>query len=215
LLRQYDTAVETFTQREARLLGLPPEAAEAFRPDEDEEPLTAETSAAVRERARRVMFARWVNEGDADAALAAPVLTDDLVEVYRNVLEHEDNYRLRMVSGPRTGHTDSMPELFHGIVPDEPRLLLPELVTKLFGASDESQRMTTTVWWPSDLAANPPEGNEYLEWKTSVPFTRTGGTERLVLQAIRFDHSTSFAFHELAGTTGGEEAHGELDDVEM
>ena len=215
LLRQYDTAVETFAQREARLQGLLPEAAGEFRPDEDEEPLTAETSDAVKERARRVMFARWVNDGDADPALAAPVMTDDLVEVYRNVLEHEDNYRLRMVSGPRTGHTDSMPELFHGIVPDEPRLLSPELVTKLFGASDESQRMNTTVWWPSDLAATPPEGNEYLDWMTSVPFTRTGGTERLVLQAIRFDRSASFAFHELAGATDTEEAHGELDDVEM
>jgi hypothetical protein len=129
LLRQYDLAVQRFTEREARLQGLPPGSAEDFRPDEDEEPLTSDTANAVRDRSPRVAFARWLNGAEGDAVLAAPVLSDDMVDVYKTVLAHDANYRLGMLSGPESGHLSSMSELFLGIVPDEPRLLDPGLVT--------------------------------------------------------------------------------------
>ncbi len=200
LLRQYDLAVTSFTEREARLQGLPPGSAEDFRPDEDEEPLTSDTANAVRDRSPRVAFARWLNGAEADGTLAAPVLTDDVVGVYKNVLAHDDNYQLVMLSGPENSHLGSMTELFDGIVPDEPRLLDPGLVTRLFSGSGGDQQMTSSVWWPTDLTTAPRVSDSHLLWEESVPFTRSGGTERLVLQAVRFDRSQSFPFHELAGT---------------
>lgn len=215
LLRQYDLAVETFTEREARLQGLPPGSAQDFRPDEDEEPLSSDTTDAARDRSPRVAFAKWLNSAEADEVLATPVLTDDMSDVYKTVLAHDDNYELVMLSGPDHGHLDSMTELFRGIVPDDPRLLDPVLVTKLFAASEDDQQMTSTVWWPKDLTTVPLEAADHLRWETSVPFSRDGGTERLVLQAVRFDRSQSFPFHELAGTEDARVQPPRLEDESM
>jgi hypothetical protein len=199
LLRQYDLAAETFAQREARLQGLPPGSAEDFNPDGDQEPLSSDTAKTIRDRSPRVAFARWLNSGEADPILATPILSDDMVDVYRTVLVHGDNYRLTMLSGPTNGHLGSMNELFEGIVPDEPRLLDPSLVARLFAGSGDDQQMNSTVWWPSDLTTTPLADDAHLRWQASVPFSRDGVTERLVLQAVRFDRSQSFPFHELAG----------------
>jgi hypothetical protein len=215
LLRQYDLAVQIFTEREARLQGLPPGSAEDFTPDEDEEPLTTDTADAVRDRSPRVAFARWLNSGEADEALAMPVLSNDMVDIYKTVLAHDDNYQLTMLSGPEKRHLGSMADLFRGIVPDEPRLLDPALVTRLFAASEDDQQMTSTVWWPTDLTIVPLESERHLRWQTSVPFSRDAGTERLVLQAVRFDRSQSFPFHELAGTEDKRVVPDELEDDSM
>ncbi|MCL1593335.1 MAG: hypothetical protein M3132_03155 [Actinomycetia bacterium] len=215
LLRQYDLAVETFTLRESRLQGLPPGSADDFNPDDDEEPLTADTSSAIRDRSPRVAFARWLNTGEADETLASPVLSDDMVDVYRTVLVHDDNYRLIMLSGPENGHLGSMVDLFHGIVPEKPRLLDPALVARLFAGSGDGQQMVSTVWWPSELTTVPLADVGHLQWQQSVPFTRDGITERLVLQAVRFDRSQSFPFHELAGEMDRTTTPGVLDEDSM
>jgi len=215
LLRQYDRAAETFATREARLHGLPPSSACDFMPDEDEDPLSSATSIEVQERSPRVAFARWLNSGACDESLVSTIMDEDLVDVYRTILGQEDNYDLRMLSGPTGARTDSLQDVFAGVVPAVPRLIDPGLVTRLFSGANSGQEMTSEVWWPDDLTVSPHPRQNFIETHCSVPFTTGTGSERIVLQAVRFDRSQSFAFHELAGTEMRQSMSIDLPDEEM
>lgn len=195
LRRQYELLVRKFRERTAFRSGSQPDEMFGRRPETD--PMVYRTDMVLSGKADsdRWSFARQLFEGEFDELLSTVPEDLSFDEVYQTVLDERESYSL---GGAQFGEVGAR-EFLAQVLPTQVAELPSNVVDRAFTAADPLRRMSSRVWWPSEVAGQAPLSNDQVTVHDSRRVIAQRFDDAVVLVAIRVDLSEPFNYTECVG----------------
>lgn len=202
LRRQYELLVRKFRERLAFRSGSQFEDMYSRRPETDPMVFRSDAILGGRADSDRWSFARQLFDGEFDELLST--VPDDLSfdEVYQTVLDERESYSL---GGAQLGEVDAR-EFLAQVLPIQQAELPSNVVNRAFTAADPLRKLSTSVWWPSEVVGDAPLTNDEVAVHDSRRVIAQRFDDAVVLVAIRVDLSAPFNFTECVGAVLEERA---------
>lgn len=200
---QFEIARSTYQSRRAFVTG---------DPIEDHDPVgcpsipSIESLLADDAQGDRFDFAKFLLDGTADSRLLAGATNENLEDVYSTLMVDERMHTVvRAQNSFGTGFG-----FLADIVPDEPSVIPPRVLSALRVASDEQVNMTSHLWWPDVEIISKPK-TDFVEWHRGVAMSTDRMNDSVVLMAVLVDVSGEFLNTEVRLVS---DEPGTLDDVD-
>jgi hypothetical protein len=202
LRRQYELLVRKFRERTAFRSGSQVDDMYGRRPETD--PMVFRSDAVLGGRADsdRWSFARQLFDGEFDELLSTVPEDLSFDEVYQTVLDERESYSL---GGAQFGEVSAR-EFLAQVLPIQVAELPSNVVDRAFTAADPLRRMSSRVWWPTEVAGEAPLANDEVTVHDSRRVIAQRFDDAVVLVAIRVDLSEPFHYTECVGAVIEEKA---------
>ena len=202
LRRQYETLVRKFRERTAFRSGGQVDDMYGRRPETD--PMVFRSDAVLGGNADsdRWSFARQLFEGEFDELLSTVPEDLSFDEVYQTVLDERESYSL---GGAQFGEVGAR-EFLAQVLPTQVAELPSNVVDRAFTAADPLRKLTSRVWWPSEVAGAAPLSHDEVTVHDSRRVIAQRFDDAVVLVAIRVDLSEPFHYMECVGAVHEEKA---------
>jgi hypothetical protein len=195
LRRQYELLVRKFRERTAFRSGSQPDEMFGRRPETDPMVYRSDIVLSGKADSDRWSFARQLFEGEFDELLSSVPEDLSFDEVYQTVLDERESYSL---GGAQFGEVGAR-EFLAQVLPTQVAELPSNVVDRAFTAADPLRRMSSRVWWPSEVAGQAPLSNDQVTVHDSRRVIAQRFDDAVVLVAIRVDLSEPFNYTECVG----------------
>jgi len=197
LVRQYEKMVSKYQHQTAFKSGNRPEDLIDRRPETDPVVVSVKDALLLNRSSDRWDFAQKVFAGEFDSILASVPEQLSLEEVYQSVLDNEESYILIGAQVENIGAREFLSQVLPSLVVDLPT----GLVERTFIGSDVARRLSTELWWPTDVLGDPEVVAKNVKVNASQSLSSSYFDASVVLVGVRVDLSEPFSYPECLGST--------------
>jgi len=202
LHRQYEMLVRKFRERTAFRSGSQVDDMYGRRPESDPMVFKSEAVFSGKADSDRWSFVRQLFDSEFDELLST--IPEDLSfdEVYQTVLDERESYSLGSAQFGEVGAREFLAQ----VLPTQVAELPSNVVDRAFTAADSLRKMSSHVWWPSEVAGAVPMLSDEVTVHDSRRAIGHRFDDAVLLVAIRVDLSEPFHYTECVGAALEEKA---------